>query len=414
MNGSIEAAVGALASTLGNGVGECPVASAPLPGAPRPRHPNASTRLKIDQPRAAADMSEVSHASRVQWRGVRDGAPVLRVPAAIALLWLHMSRWPALLRARWIVIALTATFVAAGACVDLDSLGNGSLPNGDAAAIDAPEPSSSCPRDAAALFEDDFDDLAWDAGARWPGALGVLASPVKVGNMGFERVSEGASSPPYAVAFFGTRAPGEPLPFVGFGKDLGVRTLRLPALALTAEVRLEELSLASDAGPFDAGMIGDAIAPPGPRTTVLAFIALVQGTEGVQLVFSRRSLELVTGNAEQSTAKVMAVPDYDFLYTSAVGWFRVGLAVGSWPAVQKYVREKSETRVDCPHAETAVAAVWSTIPIGTAACIVATDGFLPTAEKRVGATVGAALDLPGSVRVLVDNVRVDPIYFCGE
>ncbi len=316
-----------------------------------------------------------------------------------------------------ILAAAAAGSFAAGACVDLESLGNGTRA-GDAS-VDAQLETSgtSCPTDAAPLFSDDFDDPDVDAAARWPGAPGFIISPTHIGNAGFARIAPGeprSNSPPYAVEFSARRAAGEALPFILFAKDLGPKGVRSPAVALSADVKVEELALAADSGTIDAAGSFPG-APPGPRTSVLGLVSLVPGLDGVQAVFSPTSVELVSGNSDRSLAKVVVVSSASLLtVTFAAQWMRVGLVVGPPELVEKFARRQSLSAVVCPRTRPAVAAMWASLPLGSVACVEADDGFVNVPEQRLGATTGTAIDLPGSVRVRVDSVRVEEVWDCAD
>lgn len=312
---------------------------------------------------------------------------------------------------RWTLIGCAATGIVV-ACVDLESLGNGVRPSftGDAqsdaqAAADASAPNKRfCAPDLSAVFCDDFDDPTVAAGSLWPGIDVLYPSPVMRGDAGFAAVAFAPpSSSPNAVAFFARSVQGEPRPFALFNRAFQVGEVDGGAIALTADIRIQELVDSPDAGTADAAS-DDGEAPlPFPRVATLGIIAFA-GTPGTaQLVFSPDAVHLVT--AADSTIRRPQLAGQNYLAASQLAWIRVVVVAGTPEAVQAFA-QRSGVSVSCP-AIRGVAAAWVSLPPGKALCTEAASVFGDLSTNVVVATIGAALDRPTSTRVLFDSVRVD-------
>lgn len=317
---------------------------------------------------------------------------------------------------RWTLIGCAATGIVV-ACVDLESLGNGVRPlgTGDAdsdaqgdgqAADDASAPNKRfCAPDLGAVFCDDFDDPNVEAGALWPGIEVLYPSPVMRGDAGFAAVPFAPpSSSPNAVAFFAGSVQGEPRPFALFNRAFQVGEVDGGALALTADVRIQELVDSPDAGTPDAAA-DDGEAPlPFPRVSTLGIIAFAGTPATAQLVFSPDAVHLVTAS-DEGTIRRPQLADQNYLTASQLAWIRVVLVGGTPEAVQAFA-QRSGVSVSCP-ATRGVAAAWVSVPPGKAVCAAAASVFGDFPTNVVVASIGAALDRPSSTRVLVDSVRVD-------
>jgi hypothetical protein len=316
---------------------------------------------------------------------------------------------------------------AAGACVDLDSLGAGRRDaSSDGAEIDAPATPGAvrfCDSADAGnpLFCDDFDDPS-TLGNKWPGAP-ELKTPAHVGAASFDSAApELPSSPPFAVVFNAQRDVDAIRPLAVFAKDLIGSTA--PAFAMMADIRLQTLkdlappddggaaidARADAAASADARVdanAGDARADPpipNPHVHTIGFVSMGLTLDGVEIVLSPAALHLVTG-ASDGTLRRVKVADLDYLQASQADWIHIAVVVGEPSSVEAFAHRASGRSVTCPRSG-AVAAAWPSIPPNTIQCVEASPAFGPIENRHVGAAIGIGLDTPSVSQLLVDSVRV--------
>ena len=292
---------------------------------------------------------------------------------------------------------------AAFACYDVDVLRGGARPTTSVAppAVDASVAGARagfCATVPDALLCDDFDDPEEVAFARWRGVDGMIPGVLVQGDAGLWRSGGDAAPPSPPNALDLTLASDEARTTVLL--SAASRPKREGFVELSAAFRLLEASLGD--GLSREGGAADVLRP---QVAVLALGAVGVRLVGATLLLSPDSLELRAGaqiNEIQGTSRVtFSRASYDRLLRDS--WGRIHLAVGARQAVTARATGATGAEVVCP-ASAAVAAAWTDLVRGAAACIPLEDGVVPVTERDFIAVVGGTVDERSVVHEMVDDV----------
>jgi hypothetical protein len=323
-------------------------------------------------------------------------------------------------RARLLVTPLavalaTACVLMGAACYDVDALRGGVRPGrlieaaADASDADASRAIGFCEQNDAALFCDDFDqpeDVPLTS--RWNGFEPVVPGVFLVNDAG---VSRGASSitprsAPFVLRTFGdsTAKSGTVGFVVGSIPELGPE---VRAVELSAAVHVPELFSYLPDGLDPREVEAGAEDPRAPSVRVLGIGASLIDPIGAALVVSPGALVLRAGVQGEGSEVLgtgnQLVARYEFKRLLGVGWLRFTIVVGERALVEPYVAKTIGSAPSCPSV-LAVAVGWSSVPVGSSACIPLADRVLPLAGKASAFVLGTSFVEPARVRIELDDV----------